>query len=75
MSTNKVLFRAREVLGSNVGPETGYTDGRFSRFPQSLQATDGLVPKIRPRPHPPLSYPIDYLLIILSLNPKNKMSN
>jgi hypothetical protein len=38
------LLRIREVLGSNVGPETGYPDFYFRDFPQSLQASAGTVP-------------------------------
>jgi hypothetical protein len=34
-----LLLRTREILGPNLGPETGYPG-----FPQSLQANAGIVP-------------------------------
>jgi hypothetical protein len=38
------LLRIREVPGSSLRPETGYSDGSFRGFPQSLQANARIVP-------------------------------
>lgn len=39
-----LLLRIREVLISNLGPNTGYPGRDFHSFPQSLLATTGIVP-------------------------------
>jgi hypothetical protein len=39
----ELLFSIREVSGSNLGPETGYSEV-FRGFPQSIQANSGVVP-------------------------------
>jgi hypothetical protein len=39
----RVLLRNRVVPGSNLGPETGYSEG-VRGFPQSLQANAGILP-------------------------------
>jgi len=36
-----LLLRIQEVPGSNLGPETGYTDWGFSWFSQSLRRMSG----------------------------------
>jgi hypothetical protein len=38
------LIRIREVPGSNLGPETGYSDWGFCGFSQSLLASSVMVP-------------------------------
>jgi hypothetical protein len=40
-------FHIQEVLGSNLHPQTGYSDRNFS-FPQSLQAKPGKYLKFMP---------------------------
>lgn len=45
--------------------QTGYPDHDVSRFCQPFQANDSIVPKIRPRALPFISFPIHYSLIIL----------
>jgi hypothetical protein len=37
-----LLLPIREVSGSNLGPETGYTDRGYHDFPQSLQENAGV---------------------------------
>jgi hypothetical protein len=39
----------REILFSNLGPETSYPEF-FCRFSQSFLANAGIVPQVRPRP-------------------------
>lgn len=41
------LLNIREVQGSSLGPETGYPDGDFRGFTQSLQANYEIEPYIR----------------------------
>jgi hypothetical protein len=38
-----LLLRIRDVSGSNLGPETDYSES-FSAFPQSVQANAATVP-------------------------------
>jgi hypothetical protein len=38
------LLLIREVLGSNLGQETGYPDKVFHGFPQCIQAKAKIVP-------------------------------
>jgi hypothetical protein len=40
----KLVFRIREVLGLNLGPESSYNERIFRGFPQSLQVNEGRVP-------------------------------
>jgi hypothetical protein len=40
----------------------------FRDFPQSLQVNAGIVPSIKPRPLPSISFPMQYSRIILSLD-------
>jgi hypothetical protein len=37
------LVRLQEILGSNLGPETGYPDRFFHGVPESLQENAGIV--------------------------------
>jgi hypothetical protein len=64
-----LLLRVQEVPGSNFDPGTGYPEG-FRGFPQSLQANARIVAylKIRSRPLPSKSFPINHLLITLSFD-------
>jgi hypothetical protein len=62
------LLYIREVLGSNLGSETGYPEG-FCGFPEPLQANEGQYLKIRPWPLPCKSFPINSR-IILSIDAK-----
>jgi hypothetical protein len=41
----KLLLRIQEVSGSNLNPETGYPQGCFSGFSQSLHVNSGIVLK------------------------------
>jgi hypothetical protein len=43
-----LLLRIQEAPGSNLGPETGYTDWGFRELPQSLPVNAGIVSQIRP---------------------------
>jgi hypothetical protein len=61
-----LLFRIRNVLDSNLDPETGYPGEGFRDFSQSLEANAGIVPQIRPTYFPSLSFPINNSLIIVS---------
>jgi hypothetical protein len=45
-----LLFRIPETLGSNLGPEIGFSDP-FSSIPQSIRENSGMVPYFKP--HPP----------------------
>jgi hypothetical protein len=58
-------FRIWEILDWNLGAETGYLDRGFRDFPQSLQATAGIVPQFRPQPLPSTSFPIHYSSLFL----------
>jgi hypothetical protein len=53
-------------LYSNLSPETGYSDGRFHCFSQSLQAVLKIVPQITSQTLPSTS--CYYLLIVVPLN-------
>jgi hypothetical protein len=41
-----LLIRIREILGLNLGPETGSGFFVFCSFPQSLKANAGIVPQM-----------------------------
>jgi hypothetical protein len=58
-----LLLRIWKVTGSNIASESWL---RFCGFPQSFQANARIVPEMRPRPLPSISFPIHYSLIILS---------
>jgi hypothetical protein len=47
-----LLLRIRDILGSNLGADTGYAEFFFCGSPQSLQANAGMGPLISPRPLP-----------------------
>lgn len=67
-----LLLCILEVPGLNIGPETGYPDRFLCCFPQSLQASDGMVFEISPWMLPSTSFPfIIYLshhLMLYSLS-------
>jgi hypothetical protein len=65
MSWLTLLLRIREVMGSNLGPKTGYPDYVWCGFPQSFQANSGILAQIRPRPLPSTSFTIHHSRIIL----------
>lgn len=51
-----LLLLIREVMGSDLGLETGYADSFFVFFFQYVRPDAGLVPQIRPRPLPSVSF-------------------
>jgi hypothetical protein len=61
-----LLLRIWKDPGSNLGPNTNYTDWDFSWFPQSLQA--GIVPQIMPLWLPSKSFTIHHSLNTLSFD-------
>jgi hypothetical protein len=65
MSWLTLLLRIREVMGSNLGPKTGYPDYVWCGFPQSFQANAGILAQIRPRRLPSTSFTIHHSRIIL----------
>lgn len=58
-------LRIREVLGSNLGSETDYTEG-VRVFVRPFQANIGTVAQVIPRTLPPISFPFHMALMILS---------
>jgi hypothetical protein len=62
-----LLFRIREVLGSNLDPGPAILTEVFRGLCQFLQANDGIV-GISPRPLSSTSFTIHYSLIILSFD-------
>jgi hypothetical protein len=56
-----LLLHVREILGSNLGPETGSSRRGFLGFPQSFHSNTGIVPSVKPQPLPSISLPMYYL--------------
>lgn len=54
------LLLTREVLGSNISPQTGYSDGSIRGFLHFLQTNVGTIRNITPRPLPTTSLPVSY---------------
>jgi hypothetical protein len=62
-----LLLRIWEVSGSNLGPETEYSERSFVVFPSPLDNA-GIVPQTRPRLIPSTSFPIHHSLAKLSFD-------
>jgi hypothetical protein len=63
----------REVLVSNLFPETGYPDWCFRGFPQSLQENAGTVPNVRPPPL--LPHPSQFIIHVSTFHSTLYSSN